>query len=146
MRVLTRLTAAIVLGICFNSASAGSNATPADAELPGCYFGASPVPLGFELFIELRSDGTYDLAVVADIGPLDTAHGKWSRAGDRLRLLPDHPDRRPFGLNGPLLITSQSGKPTLHYRDTRGNRTVKSWDKLKRIQSCEWLGRSHDMK
>ena len=116
------------------------------SELPGCYFGESPVPLGFELFIELGSDGTYNLAVVADIGAMDTAHGKWTRNGNRLQLLPDHPDKRPFGLNGPLLISRKSGLPILQYRDARGKRTVKSWDKLKRVQSCEWLGRSHDNK
>ncbi|MFT3807995.1 hypothetical protein [Arenimonas sp.] len=146
MRVLTKLAVAIVLGGICASASAKTHPIPTDSELPGCYFGASPVPLGFELFIELNPDGTYNLAVVADIGPIDTASGKWSRNANHLQLLPEHPDKRPLGLNGPLLISRESGQPMLQYRDTRGKRTVKSWDKLKRVESCEWLGRSHESK
>ncbi len=146
MRVLTWLVMSVVLAICRDSAAAGPEPAPVTSDLPGCYFGESPVPLGFELFIELGSDGTYNLAVVADAGAIDTAHGNWYRNGDRLQLLANHPDKRPFGLNGPLLISRESGLPILQYRDARGKRTVQSWDKLKKVQSCEWRGRSRDNK
>jgi len=143
-RLWAAVFAALLLGSSCGAAAASSKSLPSDAELPGCYYGESPIPLGFDLYVDLNSDGSYALAVVADIGAIDTAHGRWSRAGNRLQLLPDHPDQRPLGLNGPLLITRTSGKPMLHYRDTRGNRTVRNWDRLKRVDSCEWLGRSQD--